>query len=84
MLRSTIFRSMTPKTISLEAQKGMRVQKIHLGPQNPKKLTFWAPKNEKNVVFSKNLNSGIWLNIGGGSHSGPSDPDSVGPLGLIR
>ena len=44
---------MTPKTISLEVQKGLGVQKIPLGSQNPKKLTFWAPKNEKNDFFSK-------------------------------
>ena len=44
---------MTPQTISLEVKKGMGVQKNPLGPQNPKKLTFWAPKNEKNDFFQK-------------------------------
>ena len=74
---------MTPKTISLESQKGMGVQKIHLGPQKPQKVDFSGSKKWEKLYFSKNQNSGIWLNIGGGSHSGPGDPNSVRPLGLI-
>ena len=37
-----------------------------------------APKNTKKMIFSKNLNSVISPNIGGGSHNGP------GHLGTIR
>ena len=61
----------------------MGVQKNHLGPQNPQKIDFLGSKKWEKWFFSKNQNSGIWLNIGGGSHSGPGDPDSVGPLGSI-
>ena len=42
----------------------MGIQKIHLRPQNPQKLTFWGSNSEKNDFLSKNQNSGIWLNIG--------------------
>ena len=44
---------MTPKTINLEAKKGMGVQKNSLTPPKTKKWTFWAPKNEKNDFFQK-------------------------------
>ena len=62
----------------------MGVQKIHLGPQNSQKIDFLGSKKWEKCFSSKNRNSGIWLNIGGGSHSGPGDLDSVGPLGLIH
>ena len=72
---------MTPQTISLEVQKGMGVQKNHLGPQNPQKIDFLGSKKWEKWFFSKNKTSGIWLNIGGGSHSGPGHPDSDRPHG---
>ena len=38
----------------------------------------------KKMIISKNPNSGICPNMGGGQGSGPSHPDGVGPLGVIR
>ena len=43
-----------------------------------------GPPKSKKLIFSKNPNSVICLNMGGGQGSGPSHPDGVGPLGLIR
>ena len=48
------------------------------------KEVFLGPQKSKKLIFSKNLNSVICLNMGGGQGSGPSHPDGVGPLGSIR
>ena len=45
---------------------------------------FWGPLKSKKLIFSKNPNSVICPNMGGGQGSGPGHPDGVGPLGLIR
>ena len=47
------------------------------------KMCFEAPKIKK-MIFTQNPNSVIFLNMGDGQGSGPSHPDSVGSLGLIR
>ena len=43
-----------------------------------------APPKIKKIVFSKNPNSVICPNMGGGQGSGPRHPDGVRPLGVIR
>ena len=51
--------------------------------------TFWSCwpmkvfSNQK-LIFSKNLNSMIWLNIGGGSHNGPGHPGTIRPQYTIQ
>ena len=48
------------------------------------KKVFRDPPKSKKLIFSKNPNSVICPNMGGGQGSGPSHPEGVGPLGLIR
>ena len=46
--------------------------------------SFFGPPKSKKLIFSKNPNSVICPNMGGGQGSGPSHPDGVRPLGVIR
>ena len=52
----------------------------------PPKMRFLGPNKVfgGQKIFSKNPNSVICPNMGGGQGSGPGHPDGVGPLGLIR
>ena len=73
-----------PKTMIKEAKKGLVATKKFFGAQQIAKSFFFGLLKMKKLIFSKNPTSLIWLNIGGGSHSGPDDPYSVRPLGSIR
>ena len=50
--------------------------KKYLGPSKWKITSILGLRKWKKWFFSKNPNSVIWLNIGGGSHSGPGGLDS--------
>ena len=65
----------------------MTLQKVgFLGPYkvfgDPK--CFWAPPKHKKLIFSKNLNSLICLNMGLCFHSGPGHPGTIRPLKTIH
>ena len=48
------------------------------------KEVFLGPQKHKKLIFSKNPNSVICLNIGGSFHSGPGDLGTIGRLDTIH
>ena len=65
----------------------MTLQKVgFLGPYkvfgDPK--CFWAPSKHEKLIFSKDLNSLICLNMGLCFHSGPGHPGTIRPHKAIH